>query len=259
MRKWALCLLFCLLVGSACSVDEVPLPEPVEMPVPMARELSMEPIAEYDEKTPPEVPPGRIAYITIDDGPSEAVTPRILDILRIEGVRATFFVLPHEGVDHIYERILNEGHAVGNHSYSHDYKRLYDKGDDGVFFREDVLRAGHWLEERFGHETDLFRFPGGSESWDKDVIARRREILEELGYRVFDWDVSNGDTDRSPAGRDPEMLTANVMARATDERDRLIVLMHDTGNKAATAEALPRVIMRLKAAGYGFDTLEGYR
>ena len=252
MRKWILCLLFCVLVFSACSVDEVPPPELVKTPVPLI------PLVEYDEETPPEVPPGRIAYLTIDDGPSAAVTPKILDILRAEGVRATFFVLPHEGVDHIYERILDEGHAVGNHSYSHDYKRLYDRGDEGAFFRADVERAAQWLEARFGHETTLFRFPGGSESWDKGVIARRREILEELGYRVFDWDVSNGDTDSSPAGRDPEVLTANVMARATDERDRLIVLMHDTGSKKATAEALPGVIERLKAAGYGFDTLENY-
>ncbi|MCL2563818.1 MAG: polysaccharide deacetylase [Oscillospiraceae bacterium] len=211
----------------------------------------------YDVKEPPNVPPQKIAYLTIDDGPSESVTLPILDILHTEDVKATFFVLPYEGVDHIYKRILREGHAMGNHSYTHDYKRLYSSADDGLFFRADIERADAWLKKKFSHETKLFRFPGGSQSWNTSVIARRREILEELGYRVFDWDVSNGDTDPSPASRDPDALAANVMGRA-NKPDRLIVLMHDTGSKVATVEALPRVIAGLRAEGYAFDTLENY-
>ena len=213
-------------------------------------------LANYDEKKEPEVPSGRIAYLTIDDGPSEEVTVQLLDILQEQGVKATFFVLPHEGVGHIYERILAEGHAMGNHSYSHDYQRLYGD-DDGAFFREDVERAEAWLIERFEHQTDLFRFPGGSKSWDPARIVRRKEILEELGYRVFDWDASNGDTTPMPESKDPNALVANVMSRI-EGRDRLIVLMHDTKSKQATADALPELIAKLRAEGYGFDTLANY-
>jgi len=236
----------------------MPTPEPIPAPPRMAeRQMAMPNPVEYeDEEIQTEVPPERIAYLTIDDGPSEAVTLPILDVLQAHGIKATFFVLPHQGVDHIYERILAEGHAMGNHSYSHDYKRLYG-ADDGAFFREDVQRAKDWMEERFGHQTDLFRFPGGSRSWDAAVIERRREILAEFGYHAIDWDVSNGDTDRSSASKDPNALVTNVMGR-TRNRDRLIVLMHDTGSKLATAEALPELIERLKAEGYAFDTLENY-
>jgi len=114
-----------------------------------------------------------------------------------------------------------------------------------------------FLKEKFGHETDIFRFPGGAGSWCAEVIARRREILEELGYRDFDWDVYSGDTRPTPASRDPHTLVSNVMARA-DGRERLIVLMHDSAGKSATAEALPEMIEGLRAAGYGFDTLVNY-
>jgi len=201
-------------------------------------------------------PPVKTAYITIDDGPSLTVTPQILDILAEQDVRATFFVLPYADTDTLYQRIRDEGHAVGNHSYSHDYNRLY-ANDNGDFFRDDVLRAEEFLKEKFGARPTLFRFPGGSASWRRDVIARRVEILGELGYRYFDWDVSNGDTAPAPESRDPNVLAANVMARA-DGREQLIVLMHDSVNKTPTAEALPEVIAGLRALGYRFDTLENY-
>ena len=227
-----------------------PQTEPRQNPMPEAS-------SKADERDEANLPPKKIAYLTIDDGPSETVTPKILDILQDEGVKATFFVLPCEGVDHIYERILREGHAMGNHSYSHDYKRLYSAADEGAFFRADIQRAEAWLREKFDHETDLFRFPSGSKGWGTAVIARRREILAELGYRVFDWDISNGDTDPSSASRDPEALAENVMGRV-NWPDQLIVLMHDTGSKGTTADALPHIIAGLKAEGYVFDTLERY-
>ena len=245
MIRW----LLCLLLLTSYSGGEVPLPLLLEG-------FLSGSIEKYDESEGEEVPSGKVAYLTVDDGPSEAVTVRILDILRDEGIKATFFVLPYEGMDHIYERILSEGHAMGNHSYSHDYRRLYG-ADEGAFFREDILRMEGYLRERFGYETDLFRFPGGSASWSPRTIARRVEILEELGYRHFDWDASTGDTDPSPAGRDPNALVSNVMAR-TSSRDKLIVLMHDSAGKSATAEALPEMISRLRAEGYGFDTLDNY-
>ena len=255
MKRWARWVLLLLILLPACAAGEKPEPALIcapQMPTPESAQV-------YDETAETTVPPApkKIAYLTIDDGPSASVTVPILDILQIEGVKATFFVLPHEGVDHIYERMLQEGHAVGNHSYSHVYQQLYSAIDDGAFFRADVQRAENWLKEKFGHETDLFRFPGGSQSWDATVIARRREILEEMGYRAFDWDVSNGDTNPPPACRAPETLAANVMGRA-DQSDRLIVLMHDTAGKVTTAQALQRIIAELKAAGYGFDTLENY-
>ena len=245
--KWILFVLLCTIYATG----ETPLPEPHAPEI-----LTPQSFANYDETETAKVPPDRIAYLTIDDGPTEEVTVRMLDVLKEYNVKATFFVLPHEEVDHLYKRILAEGHAIGNHSYSHDYAKLY-AADDGTFFREDITQAAAWLEERFGHKATLFRFPGGSWSWDAAMIARRKEILEELGYRTFDWDVSTGDTDPSPAGRDPNALISNVMAQS-ENREKLIVLMHDSANKQATAEALPELICALRAEGYSFATLEQY-
>jgi len=260
MKKWLLILI--LLLG-ACGAANGSLPPegtpppavtvpPTSSPQPAKKSIEKRPA----EEKPIETPPSKIAYITIDDGPSRDVTPLILDILQEQDIKATFFLLPRKDVDDLYERIRTEGHAVGNHSYSHDYKQLYGD-DDGAFFREDLKRAEAYLEEKFGARPTLFRFPGGSQSWNVTAIARRKEILAELGYRHFDWDISNGDTAPPPESRDPEILAANVMARV-DSRDKLIILMHDSANKTPTAEALPMVIAQLQAAGYVFDTLENY-
>ena len=260
MKRW---LFMPLLLLAGCGGAEIEAPPEVPMPprtihapAPRVRQVRAASLKETDEEKPENVPSGKTAYITIDDGPSETVTPRILDILQEHGVKATFFVLPHTGADALYERIRKEGHAVGNHSYTHDYKRLYAE-DDGAFFREDIRRAEAFLEEKFGVRPKLFRFPGGSASWNANTIARRVEILEELGYRHFDWDASTGDTAPAPESRNPEVLTANVMAKTAD-RDKLIILMHDSPNKTPTAEALPEIIRRLKAEGYEFDTLENH-
>ena len=207
----------------------------------------------YEPEPPPK--PEKIAYITIDDGPSEQVTPRILDILKEHEVKATFFVLPKCGYEHIFERIIGEGHQMGNHTYSHDYHKLY--GGDGQFFREDVLKAEAYLKEKFNYETSLFRFPGGSQSWNQFAIAARREILAELGYRDVDWDISIGDTDPSPAGRDPAAFVANVSGNI-NEQEKLVILMHDSAGKNATVTALPEIIQTLKEKGYGFDVLGNY-
>ena len=203
----------------------------------------------------PEPKPEKTAYITIDDGPSEDVTPRILDILKEQDIKATFFVLPREATKHIMERIIREGHQLGNHSYSHDYNKLY-RGDSQLF-REEVLHMQTYLETQFGYQTSLFRFPGGSQSWDPAAIAARRDILQELHYRDFDWDISLGDTDPSPAGRDPKVLAANVSGNLKGQ-EKLILLMHDSPGKTATAEALPEIIETLREKGYGFDVLGNY-
>ncbi|MCL2568633.1 MAG: polysaccharide deacetylase [Oscillospiraceae bacterium] len=245
--KWILFVLLCTVYAAG----ETPPPEPAAL-----ENLQAQLFANYDENKAQEVPSRPTAYLTIDDGPSEEVTARILDVLKEHDVKATFFVLPHEEVDHLYERILAEGHAIGNHSYSHDYTRLY-AADDGAFFREDITQAAAWLADRFGHKTTLFRFPGGSWSWDAAIIAQRKEILAELGYRVFDWDVSTGDTDPSSAGKDPNALISNAMS-PSGAQDKRIILMHDSADKQATAEALPELINRLRAEGYGFATLEQY-
>ena len=236
--------------AASTSPPDLAIEEGIHMPEAIDPPQEMEPAPEE------EVPePKKTAYITIDDGPSELVTPRILDILKEHDIRATFFVLPKHGLEHIVERMIAEGHQLGNHTYSHNYDRLY--GGACQLFREDVLRARAYLEETFDYETHLFRFPGGSKSWDPSAIAVRREILAELQYRDFDWDISIGDTDPSPAGRDPKVFVAKVNGNLKDQ-EKVVILMHDSAGKTATVEALPEIIGILRESGYDFDVLGNY-
>ena len=200
--------------------------------------------------------PDKVAYITIDDGPSRAVTPGMLDVLKQEGIKATFFVLPHIGVDDLYRRIIDEGHEIGNHSYSHVYKDLY-KPDDIEAFREDVLLAQAFMFDNYGYSSTSFRFPGGAMSRKSSIITPRWELVEEMGYTIFEWSVDTGDTRSKRYDKSAAALTRNVLENTRD-REQLIILMHDTKSKVTTLEALPYIITGLREQGYSFDILRNY-
>jgi len=190
------------------------------------------------------------AYLTFDDGPNREITPGILDILKDEGIPATFFSLPYSGADDIFRRIMDEGHELGNHSYSHDYDRLY-KGRVGAF-RDDTLRARRFIEEHYGYSSTSYRFPGGAMNQSRDVRNPRIDVIKELGYRHFDWDI---DTDDWRRGRTPEDIV-NAVLENTNEKEHIIILMHDTYNR--TLEALPAIISGLRTQGYTFDIMRNY-
>ena len=209
-----------------------------------------------EEAAPPEPEFTKIAYITIDDGPSRAITPGILDLLKAEGITATFFVLPQRDVNDLYERMIEEGHEIGNHSYSHNYSRLY-QSDNLDAFGADVTKAHDWVLEEFGYEMTSFRFPGGSMGRGASVIAQRRAFLDEIGYRYFNWHIDSGDARADIPDKRASTLTGNVL-RNTRDRDHLIILFHDTWDKRSTLEALPAVIAGLREQGYTFDILKNY-
>ena len=199
--------------------------------------------------------PEKVAFLTFDDGPSRAVTPYILDILKEEGIRATFFVLPHTGVDDLYWRIIDEGHEIGNHTYTHIFNRLY-RYDIGVF-KDEVVRAGAFIYDNFGVRATVFRFPGGSMSWGADVISPRRAFVEGLGYRIFDWHIDSGDTSPIRDDRTAEAIKASVLGDTRNRRN-LIILMHDSAGRQTTLEALPYIIQGLREKGYSFDIVSNY-
>jgi peptidoglycan/xylan/chitin deacetylase (PgdA/CDA1 family) len=197
-----------------------------------------------------------VAYITIDDGPSREVTPGILDLLQQEGIKATFFVLPHDGMRDLYRRIIDEGHEIGNHSYTHVYSKLYNSKDIDAF-KDDVQLAQGFILDNFGYSTTSFRFPGGAMGRKSSIIEPRREFIEELGYRDFDWNVETGDSNPKKTDKSPEALAQRVLDN-TRNREQLIVLMHDTKSKLTTLEALPLIIAGLREQGYSFDILQNY-
>lgn len=201
----------------------------------------------------------KIAYVTIDDGPSTNNTAAILDILKKAEIKATFFVLPKSHMDDIYARIINEGHVLGNHSHSHS-NHIYASADD---FEKDVLKAKDFIYKKLNYTTTVFRFPGGTLGRKKSIIQKRADILEKNGYRYFDWDVSVADTDPNLKNYGDEKFIVNLMAENvlhnTRGKKRLIVLMHDDSTKIYTVKALPAIIEGLKKQGYTFDVLTNYK
>ncbi len=201
----------------------------------------------------------KIAYITIDDGPSTNNTAAILDILKKAEIKATFFVLPKGHMDDIYARIINEGHVLGNHSYSHS-NHIYASEDD---FEKDILKAKAFIYKKLDYTTTVFRFPGGTPGRKKSIIQKRADILKKNGYRYFDWDVSVADTDPNLKNYGDEKFIVNLMTgnvlHNTKGKKRLIVLMHDDSTKIYTVKALPCIIDGLKKQGYVFDVLTNYK
>lgn len=149
----------------------------------------------------------------------------------------------------ILKRIYDEGHSIGNHSYSHVYSHIYKNMDN---FFEELRLADKAIKKVLGEdfETSLLRLPGGSHSPYKKKFV---EAAEEKGYRVYDWNALNGDAEGINLSKD--RLVSRLKSTVKGQKE-LIVLMHDTDAKASTPEALPEIIEYLISQGYVFKKLE---
>lgn len=184
-------------------------------------------------------------YLTFDDGPSEN-TGAILDILKQYNVKATFFVIgktDQASID-MYKRIVEEGHSLGIHSYSHKYTQIYESMES---FQNDVLSLQAHLKEVTGQEVHLYRFPGGSSNTVSKVsIEDCIRFLSENGFTYFDWNATNGDA----TGR--QISTEEMVSSVTNELEKyqnITVLMHDGAGHQQTVDALSSIIEQLQAQG----------
>ncbi len=191
--------------------------------------------------------PAKVAYLTFDDGPYPQTTPKILQILQDEGVKATFFVLGSriEGNPNLLKEIYAAGHAIGNHTYTHDYKELYQTP-------EHFLREIQWTEDLIyqdiGIRPKIVRAPGGSSNFNVGYF----NLMDSQDYLMYDWNASNDDTTQALLPVDA--LVQNVI-NTTQGKNKVIVLMHDLGAKTTTVKALPQIINYLKQQGYEFGVL----
>ncbi len=182
-------------------------------------------------------------YLTFDDGPSSR-TDDILDILAEYGVKATFFVVGRESEEdyRLYNRIVDEGHTLGMHSYSHRYSKIYS-GEEA--FTEDLDKLTDLIEDTTGVTPKFYRFPGGSSNTVSSIdIHRFIDILDERGISYFDWNVSVGDATGLPITADA--IVSNALS-GVEERESTVILMHDGQYKKATVDALPRIIEALQS------------
>ena len=196
----------------------------------------------------------KIAYLTFDDGPSEN-TGKILDILDRYNVKATFFVIYHKNMESSYKAIVERGHTIALHSYTHSYRKIY-KSESAYF--DDLNKIHDYVQSVTGVDSHMIRFPGGSSNtisnkYHKDIMKTLKKEVVEKGYVYHDWNVDS--TDASGNNRAPEKLLANVQSTLTKHRV-CNVLMHDTGSsKQTTVEALPSIIEYVRSQGYEMEAL----
>jgi peptidoglycan/xylan/chitin deacetylase (PgdA/CDA1 family) len=185
--------------------------------------------------------------ITFDDGPNPVATPRILDVLRSEGVQATFFVLGRhaERWPELVRRMADEGHQIGNHGYWH--RKLHRRSP--AYVRDDLVRGTAAIERASGGvRPHVFRAPHGFRNpWVTPIAA-------SLGQRTIGWSLGVWDSARPGADEIVRRALGGLSAGS-------ILLLHDgdgydpDGDRLQTAEALPAIIRGLRARGLTFSTL----
>lgn len=194
-----------------------------------------------------------IIFLTFDDGPSSNITPKILDILKGNNIKATFFILNYnEEEERIVKREYEEGHTIGIHGYSHDYSKIYESE---AAYIENITKLQTKIEATTGYKSTITRFPGGSSNtiskFNPGIMTRLSKIVKENGFTYFDWNVSSEDA----VGADkPEELYNNVV-NGLSKNKRNFVLMHDFEKNEAIVEALPKIIEYANENGYVFEKI----
>ncbi len=183
-------------------------------------------------------------YLTFDDGPS-GNTDEILDILAANNVKATFFVIGRdESYYDIYRRIVEEGHTLAMHSYSHEYKKIYSSVEA---FRKDLVKLQDVLYDATGIRCSIYRFPGGSSNSIVKDIHPYIDCLKDMGITYYDWNALNGDAVSKELSCDK--LISNIMKNVRQNKNS-VVLMHDLMTRHTTVESLQELIDTLKQEGY---------
>lgn len=205
------------------------------------RTVIVTPKAQPDIKTPS----GKVIYLTFDDGPGPW-TEELLNILKAYNVKATFFVIDSE-YDHLLKRIVEEEHAIGIHSVTHDYSKIYE--NPGAFFA-DLLRMQAIIQEQTGVTTTLMRFPGGSSntvsSFSPGIMTYLTRAVEDMGFQYFDWNVDSND---AGGARKADTVYDNV-CKGVEKQNISVVLQHDI--KEFSVEAVERIINWGMENGYTF-------
>lgn len=203
---------------------------------------TLDDIAKSDEKK---------AYLTFDDGPTSKATSKILDVLKEENVKATFFVVGKHVKEYpeLVKREYEEGHYIANHGYNHDNKLLYKNMES---FKNEITSTDLEISKAIGVEnycSHIFRFPNGYmshmySSQKKEAI----KVLHDLNYVYVDWNCLNKDSEQKVSNA---QLLDNLK-KTSKGKGTLIILMHDTADVNKTYDVLAESISYLKSQGYEF-------
>lgn len=190
-------------------------------------------------------------YLTFDDGPSNN-TSKILDILKQEDIKATFFLVNfNSSYNPVVKRIYDEGHSIGIHSYTHNYKLIYSSVS--AYF-DDLNKMNDKIKTITGSDTKLLRFPGGSSntisSFNKGIMTTLVKEVTNAGYHYFDWNVDSSDAWSARNSNDVYNNVVNNLKKGTN-----IVLMHDLSSNEKTVNVLEKIIKDAKEKGYIFANI----
>ena len=196
-------------------------------------------------------PNEKIAFLTFDDGPNISVTPKVLDILKEENVKASFFVIGKCVDSHpeITKRAYDEGHYIANHGYSHNNNLLYKSSDN---FLNEVKKTDLAIGNAIGvpnYCSHIFRFPNGFMSPSNK--AKKKEavkLLQNIDFNYIDWNCLNNDSVKKYSSS--QLL--NNLIKSSQNKDVLVILMHDTKDVSNSSIVLKDSIKYLKGKGYIF-------
>lgn len=197
---------------------------------------------------------GKRVFLTFDDGPSEAVTPYILDKLKEHNIKATFFVLGNrvKANPELVKRAYDEGHYIANHGYSHKYSKIYASYDALINEYNETEKAIQKALGNDSYSSNLFRFPGGSSGGEYDEIKKKiKKELNNNDIAYLDWNALTNDS----AGANTKEKIMENLKETVGNKNNVVVLMHDASDKILTYETLEEVITYLKDKGYVFKNM----
>lgn len=197
-----------------------------------------------------------VIYLTFDDGPSDTVTPQVLDILKDNGIKATFFINAYDDkTKPILQREIDEGHTVAIHGYTHDYNVAYASPEA---YMENIKKLDDMLQADFGYKAFTTRFLGGSsntisEKYCDGIMSQLVEMVPAAGYQYMDWNITSIDANGN--NLDSEEIYNSIIDGLNPAKPN-VVLMHDTNQKQTTVDQLQWVIDYGKENGYSFEAIQ---
>lgn len=205
----------------------------------------------------------KVVFLTFDDGIDPTLTPKVMDILKEYGVHATFFhignTITQENAD-ILKRQITEGHAIANHSLSHNFNLLYPgrvPNQSQIISEVNQTNANFQAILGKDFKTRVFRYPGGHMSWQG--LEATDQALANQGIQWIDWNMLSGDAEPlsvRPTTSESMMAYMDGSQKYFPETTVKVVLMHDTAGKELTVQTLPQIIEYFKNQGYTFGVLE---
>ena len=206
---------------------------------------------------------GKVVFLTFDDGIDPTLTPQVMDILKEYGVHATFFhigytITPENG--DILKRQITEGHAIANHSLSHNFNLLYPgrvPNQSQIVSEVNQTMANFQAILGKDFKTRIFRYPGGHMSWQGLESTDHALAKEDIEW--IDWNMLCGDAEPAsvrPTTSETMMAYLDGSQKYFPETTVKVVLMHDTAGKELTVQTLPQIIEYFKNQGYTFGVLE---